>query len=109
MDQTGKEREPMMRGCERRIYHVRNADSPCFEEAYLVLRRGGGGRAFPARTASRTMAEEAERIIRESADRYLRERRRAPIHRLSPPAAFALGAGTSSILIGAAALLAGLF
>ena len=111
-----------MRGCERRSYHVRSADSPCFEEAYLILRRrerrsgellqeaersvtgDGGGRA----EESRTMAEEAERIIRESSRRYLRERRRAPIHRLSPPLAFVLGAGTSSLLIGAAVLIGGL-
>ncbi len=52
-----------------------------------------------------TMAEEAERIIRESAERYLRERRRAPIRRLSPPLAFALGAGSASFLIGAAVLI----
>ena len=99
----------MMRGCERRIYHVRSADSPCFEEAYLILRRGRAGSVVPTRMSSRTMAEEAERIIRESAGRYMRERKRAPIHRLSPPLAFALGAGASSIVIGAAALIGGLF
>ena len=95
-----------MRGCERRIYHVKNAQSPCFEEAYLVLRRAG---SIPDRgSASRTLAEEAERIIRESSARYLRERKSAPIHRLSPPIAFALGAGASSLLITTAALLVGL-
>ena len=99
----------MTRGCERRIYYVRNADSPCFEEAYLVLRRSREGKPGPVRLSSRTMAEEAERIIRESAGRYMREKKRAPIHRLSPPLAFALGAGASSIVIGAAALIGGLF
>jgi len=132
-----------MRGCERRIYHVRSADSPWFEEAYLVIRRREGrrtGTASPGRDRSvrpdeserlrasagggpgimgdeservytsvgreaGTMAEEAERIIRESTERYLRERRRAPIRRLSPPLAFALGAGSASLLIGAAALI----
>ncbi len=132
-----------MRGCERRIYHVRSADSPWFEEAYLVIRRregrrpgaastgrdrsvrpvdaehirtsaGGGARILGEETErgrvsaggeAGTMAEEAERIIRESAERYLRERRRAPIRRLSPPLAFALGAGSASLLIGAAALI----
>ncbi len=111
-----------MRGCERRIYHVRSADSPCFEEAYLILRRREKRTGDPLREAeravtaecggraeeSRTMAEEAERIIRESSRRYLRERKRPPIHRLSPPLAFALGAGTSSLLIGAAVLIGGL-
>ena len=91
-----------MRGCERRIYHVKNADSPCFEEAYLVMRRSGGRK----RTGpSRTLAEEAERIIRESTERVMREHRRAVIHRLTPSAAFALGAGTSSLIIGAFALI----
>ena len=120
MKQTADtKRKEIMRGCERRIYHVRSADSPCFEEAYLILRRRErragdplqeAERAVPGEKAgrgeeSRTMAEEAERIIRESSRRYLRERRQAPIHRLSPPLAFALGAGTSSLLIGAAVLV----
>ena len=93
-----------MRGCERRIYHVKNAESPCFEEAYLVLRRGRDRNE----TVSRTMAEEAERIIRETTARYMRGRKRAPIHRLSPPLAFALGAGASSVVIGTVALIVGL-
>ena len=97
-----------MRGCERRIYHVRSADSPCFEEAYLILRRRDGKGERSPKEEPRTMAEEAERIIRESAARYMKEHRRAPIHRLSPPLAFALGAGTSSLLIGTAALIGGL-
>lgn len=115
MKQTTVRENMEMNGCERRIYHVRSADSPCFEEAYLILRRrerkqgealreqsgSAGGRQGEART----MAEEAERIIRESSLRYMKERRRAPIHRLSPSLAFALGAGTTSLLIGAAALI----
>ena len=28
-----------MRGCERRIYYVKNTESDIFDEAYLVLRR----------------------------------------------------------------------
>ena len=118
MKQTTVTEKMNMRGCERRIYHVLSADSPCFEEAYLILRRrerrqgdvpreqSGGQRGFGGRQEeARTMAEEAERIIRESSLRYLKERRRAPIHRLSPSLAFALGAGTTSLLIGAAALI----
>ena len=128
-----------MRGCEKRIYHVKDAGSPLFEEAYFILRRplkAKGG--VPVRGGS--LAEEAERIIRESGTRLcamagqvmprpaatrpaLTRRaatrhavtrpamsrsenpRPAPIHRLSPPAAFLLGAGTTSLFIGLTALL----
>ncbi len=30
----------MIRGCQRRIYHVKNPQSEIFDEAYFVLRRG---------------------------------------------------------------------
>ena len=49
-----------MRGCERRIYHVKNAGSPLFEEAYLILRQG----ALPSSPDPGSRADEAERIIR---------------------------------------------
>lgn len=30
----------MVRGCEKRIYYVKNTESEIFDEAYLILRRG---------------------------------------------------------------------
>ena len=93
-----------MRGCERRVYYVKNADSPLFEEAVFVLRRPRRGRPVGTPRPS-SLAEEAERIIRESGPRLRALTRPAPIRRLSPPAAFMLGAGTTSVFIGAAAAL----
>lgn len=31
----------MIKGCQKKIIHITNTGSPYFEEAYLVLRRGG--------------------------------------------------------------------
>ena len=91
-----------MRGCEKKIYYVKNAESPYFEEAYFILRRDPG----TAATAG-TLAEEADRIIHETGGRF-EKAGRAPIHRLPPALAFALGAVASSALIGTVALIVGL-
>ena len=88
-----------MRGCERRIYYVKNAQSPYFEEAYLVLRPGGMKRSGGEGSDAKTLAEE----------RYGgRKKRRPPISRITPPLAFALGAGASSAFIGSVALIVAL-
>ena len=51
----------MIRGCERRIYHVKNTESDVFDEAYFVLRRGYD----PAASGGRRTAldEEVRRLI----------------------------------------------
>ncbi len=51
----------MIRGCERRIYHVKNPESDIFDEAYFVLRRGYD----PAASGGRRTAldEEVRRLI----------------------------------------------
>ena len=108
MKQTNREVSGL-RGCERRIYYVKNAQSPYFEEAYLVLRPGGMKRSGGEGSDAKTLAEEAERIIRESAGRYGgRKKHRPPIFRLTPPLAFALGAGASSAFIGSVLLIVAL-
>ena len=97
-----------MRGCEKKIYCVKNASSAYFEEAFFVLR---GTAAFPeGKPAAQTLAEEAERIIREAAGcvRETPAKVPAPIRRLPSPLAFALGAASSSALIGTIALIAAL-
>ncbi len=88
----------MLRGCQKRIYHIRKLDSAYFEEAYLVLRSG-----FPESGGSSDLAAEAERIVKESCGcpgLY-------PKHPLvmNRGLAFALGAASSSALIGTIALL----
>ena len=94
----------MTRGAEKKIFYVKNTKSPYFEEVWFILRpsaKGGG-------TPPSTLAEEAERIIRDTGGSFERRRRGAPIRRFSPSLAFALGAASSSALIGAAALIAAL-
>ena len=93
-----------MRGCEKKIYYVKNAESEYFEEAYFILRRESGA-AITA--TSGTLAEEADRIIHETGGRF-GKKARAPIHRLPPTLAFALGAVASSAFIGTVALIVGL-
>ena len=49
----------MTRGAERKIFHVKDPQSPYFEEVWLVLRRGAGKRRG-APPAAATLAEEAD-------------------------------------------------
>lgn len=37
----GKDVPYMIKGCQKKIIHITNTGSPYFEEAYLILRRGG--------------------------------------------------------------------
>lgn len=88
----------MLRGCQKKIYHVRKLDSAYFEEAYLILRNG-----IPESCGSATLAEEADRIIHEVYG-CCQVRTRHPLL-MNRGLAFALGAASSSALIGTIALL----
>ena len=92
----------MPRGCQKKIYYMKNPPGRYFEEAYLILRRD-----LPenGRVISPDLACEADWIIRDASSYF------------SPPvktryfsrgAAFALGAASSSALIGTVALILGL-
>ena len=88
----------MLRGCQKRIYHIKKLDSAYFEEAYLVLRSG-----FPESGGSSDLAEEAERIVKEACGcRNFIQKHPLVMNR---GLAFALGAASSSALIGTIALL----
>ena len=89
----------MLRGCQKRVYHIRNPRSAYFEEAYLVLRPT----APQPHAASRDLAAEAERIIRDACVPCRANRTHAPL--VGRGLAFALGAASSSALIGTIALL----
>lgn len=89
----------MLRGCQKRVYHIRNPHSAYFEEAYLVLRPN----APQSVSASPSLAAEADRIIREACGVCRPERMHAPL--VGRGLAFALGAASSSALIGTIALL----
>ncbi len=96
----------MLKGCQKKIYYMKNTGGKYFEEAYLVLRadlpeaKSGGGSA----SYTTDLAAEAERIVRDAACFYKSERSRSKI-RLSRGMSFALGAASSSAVIGLAALL----
>lgn len=96
----------MLRGCQKKVYHIKNVGGRYFEEAYLILKKEAP--EVTGRTYSADLAEEAERIIREAAEAYGNAfPRRSPMQ-LGRAAAFALGAASSSALIGTVALIIGL-
>ncbi|MBQ8523408.1 MAG: hypothetical protein IJ457_02160 [Clostridia bacterium] len=87
----------MVRGCEKRIYHVKNPESELFDEAYLILRRG-------ARTSAATPREielEAMRILRGSD----RSQPKSTQRKLGSLKSFFLGAALSAALIGGLSIL----
>lgn len=96
----------MLRGCQKKVYHIKNVSGKYFEEAYLILKKDVPETA--GRTYSADLAEEAERIIREAADAYGNMLPRRSPMQLGRAAAFALGAASSSALIGTVALIIGL-
>lgn len=93
----------MLRGCQKRIYYMKNPGSRYFEEAYLVLKKD-----IPesrTNTVSPDLASEADRIVRDACDYFSP----TPKHNyIGRAAAFALGAASSSALIGTVALIIGL-
>ena len=88
----------MLRGCQKRIYHIKKVNGTYFEEAYLILKNNA-----PESGVSTDLAAEAERIIQESCDRF-RCRPKQPFL-YNRGLACALGAASSSALIGTIALL----
>ena len=56
-----------MRGCEKRVIHIRSTDSRIFEEAYVELKPGAAERC---RVENETdMIKEARRLVEESLTR----------------------------------------
>lgn len=96
----------MVRGCQKRIYYIKDPRSALFAEAYFVLKTDG--KTLPG---ERELALEADRIV---GDMERRDRlsscgedtgtpRRDPIgQRIG---AFVIGAASSSAVIGGIALL----
>jgi hypothetical protein len=50
----------MVRGTQKQIIHLKNPESPLFEEAFLIVKNSP-----PAPITSRTMVEEANRLLTE--------------------------------------------
>ena len=96
----------MIKGCQRKIYHVKNPNSTIFDEAYFVLKKTVSPEYMPGirHINDSEMADEAERIIRD----LCRECPRNPsalLGKMSRGGAFVLGAVSSSAVIGTLALL----
>ncbi len=92
----------MLRGCQKRIYYMKNPGGKYFEEVYLILRKDipeNGHNTAP------DLATEADRIVRDACD-YFAPRKKE--HLIGRAAAFALGAASSSAIIGTIALIIGL-
>ena len=62
MFKTDTEDYSVVRGCEKRIYHVKNTESDIFDEAYFILKVGKGkGGMTP-----REMEREAMRLVNDT-------------------------------------------
>lgn len=96
----------MVKGCQKRIYHVKNADSRIFEEAYFVLKKSVSSEQIPGvrYVSEREMAQEAERLVLEMAPASPRKYGHSLLN-AGKACAFALGAAASSALIGTVALI----
>lgn len=86
----------MLRGYQKRIYYVRNPESPFFSEAMFTLK------SMPQAPSDTELAEEAKRLVSHMSA--------APSARTTRPilgklAVFMIGAASSSALIGCIALL----
>lgn len=85
----------MVKGCQKKIIHLRDTGSDLFEEAYFIIRPGKAA----LRASETDMVREARRILennrlgerRPSSDRRKRKRRGALI-------LFSLGAASSGVI-----------
>ena len=87
----------MVRGCEKRIYYVKNPESEMFDEAYLILRRG----VKSSTQAPGELELEAMRILRGSDKASYQPVRK----RYENMKAFFAGAAMSGLFIGALGML----
>jgi len=94
-----------MHGYQKRMYCMKNVGGLYFEEVYFILKKTAPDAHSPL--GSSDLAGEAERIVREASESLpCRRSSRMPV--IGRAAAFALGAASSSALIGTIALILGL-
>jgi len=95
-----------MHGCQKRMYCMKNIGGMYFEEVYFILKKNAPDGNSPI--GGMDLAMEAERIIREASDSLpCRKTVHSPV--FGRTAAFALGAASSSALIGTVALILSTF
>lgn len=92
----------LIRGCEKRIYYLKNTGSSFFEEAYFVLKND----CTSPETKSLSLAEEADKIISESCFLFAKKQRKR--HAFGRAALFSLGAAAASAVIGIVSLIIGI-
>ena len=92
----------MMKGCQKKIYYMKNPPGKYFEEAYLILKRDIPESKEYMRSPD--LACEADRIVRDASNYFAPPK----THFFNRGVAFALGAASSSALIGTIALILGL-
>lgn len=92
----------MLHGCQKKIYHVKNVGGKYFDEAYLVLR---DDLVREKCATPGDLAAEADRIIREASSSVRLGRKRHQSGGMKNAVMFALGALSSSAVIGTAALI----
>ncbi len=89
-----------MRGCKKTVYYVKDTGSRYFDEAYLVMR------ADLSEQSTGDLAAEAERIVREAFPPSVKlDLGQCNTPLIGRAMSFALGAASSSALIGIVALL----
>lgn len=96
----------MVRGCQKRIYYIKDPHSALFAEAYFVLKNNSNTLLSETSLSDRELAVEAERIVN---DMERRDKLPCPPPQYSPIGqrigAFVIGAASSSAVIGGIALL----
>ena len=102
----------MLKGCRKNIYYMKNPPGKCFEEAYLILRRDlpcdstlpstAANKSKVSAYSDRDLAAEAEFIVKEASKHFSAHQHKVNI---GHKAAFALGAISSSAVIGTVALI----
>ena len=92
----------MLRGCQKRIYYIKNPESKIFDEAYFVLRKNADTTAYTSKPASlEEMEIEAMRIFCDTDNTSNENCIINKKKRFDKVRAFAAGALISSLLIGA--------
>jgi len=97
----------MIKGCQKRFYRVKNPQSSIFEEAYFVLKNNISSEYAPGMkyVSDGEMAAEAERLVKDMCPAECSIASPKKSIASGKAGAFALGAVSSSAIIGTVALV----
>ena len=88
----------MIRGCQRRIYYVKNPGGDVFDEAYFVIRKDYAGRGTTL-TGEDEIADEAKRIVEQATEGGSKNGKREKLAAFIAGAAVALAVFAAVLLI----------